>query len=467
MVDALASGVEDKLVNAFKFDLKPGASYVTNRRSCTYHPSGSNIYTPQGGTRLIKLLLTGDQWLDPSTFRVMFDLKNTEPWSGPPAIDKQLRVLGGPWTFFRRMRILANGAIIEDIDDFARVSEMFSTLTSRDSRLNDDAEGFGQSKTIRDWRLSSFNTSNFNGISAGDSQTVLFKPLSGLLMQEKYIPLRYCPLTIELELVDDADSPIVSILDNNDPPADNAFTPNNTSKNWQIENVQVKVDLCTLDNALDNSFAQHLLDGGTLPFNYNTYISQMLSVIGGNVGGVSVGQKDIQHTITRAVSRLKSVFVTLDHEVSAENQMNQRKSWNDFYSPMLPYSGGDWIGYGANGEFEFQLSVGSKQFPEYPIRSHAEAFYQLKKCLGVQASTLHNFDIDAHEYRNYKMIIGIDTEKILSAGFTGINTKAGDMLCLKFKHKDTNNLNYATKMHVVLHSDNIMVVRDSGIEVLD
>jgi hypothetical protein len=393
----------------------------------------------------------------------MIDLKNTVATPTPPAVDKVLRVLGGPWTFFRRMRILANGAIIEDIDDFARVSEMFSTLTSRDSRLNDDAEGFGQSKTIRDWRLSILDASNFNGIASGDSQTVLFKPLSGLLMQEKYIPLRYCPLTIELELVDDATLPIVSIFGT----TTNAFTADNTSTNWQIENVQVKVDLCTLDNALDNSFAQHLLDGGTLPFNYNTYISQVLSTVGGVVNGVSVGQKDIQHTITRAVSRLKSVFVTLDHEVSAENQMNQRKSWNDFYSPMFPYSGGDWVAYGASGEFEFQLSVGSKQFPEYPIRSHAEAFYQLKKCLGVQASTLHNFDIDAHEYRNYKMIIGIDTEKILSAGFTGLNTKSGDLLCLKFKHKDTNNLHYATKMHVVLHSDCIMNIRDSGIDVLD
>jgi hypothetical protein len=461
MVDALASGVEDKLVNSFKFNLKPGASYVTNRRSCTYHPSGSNIYTPQGGTRLIKLQLTGDQWLDPSTFRVMFDLTNTESPTAAP--DKKLRVIGGPWTFFRRMRILSQGAIVEDIDDFARVSEMFSTLTSSDSRLNDDAEGFGQSKTIREWHSGPYTTLNFNGIAPGDSQTVLFKPLSGLLSQENNIPLRYSPLTIELELVDDPLSPIVSDWGT----GANSFKEENTSIAWRIENVQVKVDLLTLDNALENSFAQHLLDGGSLPINYNTYISQVLSTVGGIVNGVSVGQKDIQHTITRAVARLKSVFVTLDHAIPSEEAYVARKSWNDFYSPMHPYAGGLDNAYNSDGEFEFQLQVGSKQFPEYPMRSHAEAFYQLKKCLGVQASTLHNFDIDSHEYRNYKMILGIDTEMILSAGFSGLNTKSGDMLCLKFKHKDTNNLNYATKMQVVLHSDNIMQVRDSGVEIMD
>ena len=64
-------------------------------------------------------------------------------------------------------------------------------------------------------------------------------------------------------------------------------------------------------------------------------------------------------------------------------------------------------------------------------------------------------------------MIGIDTELVLSAGFTGINTKACDMLAIRLKHNDTDNLRYATKMQVVLHCDNVMSIRDSGIEVLD
>ena len=34
-----------------------------------------------------------------------------------------------------------------------------------------------------------------------NSKTVLFKPLSGLFMQEKMIPLRHCNIVIELEIV--------------------------------------------------------------------------------------------------------------------------------------------------------------------------------------------------------------------------------------------------------------------------
>ena len=118
MVEAAANSVEDFLVDSLSFKLRKGASYVTNRRSVTFHPSGSNIYSTNR-TKLIKLVVSGDDWLDPSTFRVMFDLVNMESGS-----DKQLRPLGGPWTFFKRMRVLCNGAIVEDIDDYNRVHQI-------------------------------------------------------------------------------------------------------------------------------------------------------------------------------------------------------------------------------------------------------------------------------------------------------------------------------------------------------
>jgi hypothetical protein len=127
-MESIANSMEDYLVDGLSFKLTPGASYINERKSVTYHPQGSNIYS-SNGTKVIKLLVTGDSWLDPSTFRVMFDVMNTES-SG----SRQLRVLGGPWTFFKRLRVLCNGTIVEDIDDYARVHEMFSTLTSKDSR---------------------------------------------------------------------------------------------------------------------------------------------------------------------------------------------------------------------------------------------------------------------------------------------------------------------------------------------
>ena len=139
------------------------------------------------------------------------------------------------------MRILCNGTIVEDIDDYNRVHQTFNIMTAGDSRINELSEGFGQHWDINEDFAGPFTATTFPGIRGGQSRTVLFKPLSGLLAQPKYLPLRYCPLTIELELVNDSTLPIISYLSGSE------FTAANTSLLWQIQNVQVKTDICTLD----------------------------------------------------------------------------------------------------------------------------------------------------------------------------------------------------------------------------
>jgi len=285
--------------------------------------------------------------------------------------------------------------------------------------------------------------------------------LSGILNQNKLLPLRYAPITIELELVDDKNEPILSSFSK--PGMADGFSTENTSTSWSINNVQVKCDVCTLDNALDNSYAQHLLSGKSLPITYNTFISQMQTV---------AGQDNPLITVSRAITRLKSVFVTLVKDHTGETIPNDgRKVWNDFFSPMHVYNAEGYFKHVQDAEFEFQLQIGSKLFPEYPIRSHNEAYYQLKKTLGVQASAVHNFDITATEYRDRKFVIGTDCEKVLDAGFTGINTRAGDLLSVKFKWNDRGvaggSQYLADRMHIILHSDQIMEIRDTGVAVYD
>ncbi len=71
MVEAIANGIEDKLIDGLSFKMNLGASYFVDRRSITYHPQGSNIYKPSSGKKIIRILLTGDNWLDTSTFRIL------------------------------------------------------------------------------------------------------------------------------------------------------------------------------------------------------------------------------------------------------------------------------------------------------------------------------------------------------------------------------------------------------------
>ena len=408
----------------------------------------------------------------------MFNLTNLE--------DKRLRTIGGPWSFFRRLRILCNGALIEDIDYYNHVHQMFDVLQSENVRNNEDVEGFGiradggfGNQLINaplDLDTAELTAlSQYVSVMGNGSKAVSFSLLSGILNQGKMLPLKYCPITIELELVNNFYDPIVSGAIASD--ARSAvimklgLTATNTSSIWQLDNVQIKADIVRMDNQLENEFAQRFLSGQSIPINYSTYISQIQALSGQNT---SVN-------VTRAISRLKSVFLTFAPNSNfvtnsypikrSENYTDEfcsnpwafLRPWNDFYHPL---DSGPF--YDDAKEMEIQVQCGSKMFPEYPMRSTSEIFANLRKCMGIQNSTFHSIDISPLEYRQHKFIVGIDTEKVLAASFTGENLKSGSLITLKIKTgSGVATADLAANVYVILHSDNIMNIRDSGVEVLD
>ena len=121
--------------------------------------------------------------------------------------------------------------------------------------------------------------------------TGMFKPLSGMLNQRKYIPIRCMQITIELSLADDHLDPIVSGL----PAA-------SQSETWQIQNVQVKCDLVTLDSGINEQYIKQLEKGNKLALNYKTFISQIQTI---------TNQTDFSIQISRSSALLKPVLVAL------------------------------------------------------------------------------------------------------------------------------------------------------------
>ena len=124
-----AQSVDDALIGGLSYKLKAGASYIINRRSVSYFAQGGNQYSPNG-VKLMKFNLTGDQWLDPSTFRVMFQLSNTgNIGAAEGTAAKTLEPLSwNPAVFFRRASIICGGVVVEDIDNFSRLSLMLTAL---------------------------------------------------------------------------------------------------------------------------------------------------------------------------------------------------------------------------------------------------------------------------------------------------------------------------------------------------
>ena len=119
--------------------------------------------------------------------------------------------------------------------------------------------------------------------------------------------------------------------------------------------------------------------------------------------------------------------------------------------------------------------MGAKLFPEIPIRSSQEAYYQLRKALGShQPGSAYAFNIPDREYRSFKFICAFDCEKQTNVGFSGLNTRAGDLITVKalnlVKTLDNGNTYPETVpdfLHTTLEYDAILSISDSGCTVLE
>ena len=110
-----------------------------------------------------------------------------------------------------------------------------------------------------------------------------------------------------------------------------------------------------------------------------------------------------------------------------------------------------------------------------PIRSSQEAYYQLRKCLGSQSvNSAYAVNILDREYRSSKFILAFDCEKMTNVGFSGLNTRTGDLITIKMLnliHKDNDGLvwagTYPDLQHTTLEFDAIMTISDAGVTMLE
>ena len=268
--------------------------------------------------------------------------------------------------------------------------------------------------------------------NVGLARRVTFKPMLGLFNQEKLTPLRYCPIQVMLEPVNSQAGAVSLEVAEGFP----------NGANWDISGIQCKCDLLELDSSLSNEYAGHLLSGKSLPINSNTW----------NLTNQSTGlDKNFSAHITRAVTRLKDIFITLHRPGGVAY-----KQANDLYHPCSI------DGHLAlSNEHAYQVQTGSKPIPEYPVNSLSGSYSQLKKTVG------RAFEMHSSWHRSRKYIIGLDLEKISGAGFTGLSTKAGDSLTLNFKDCDSDGAadSVPARVFCALNYDCVLNTYDSGIQL--
>ena len=105
------------MVDSLDFKLHHGASYVTYRKNVTYFPQGGDSYSPSG-VKVMKIMVTGDGFLDPQSVKLFFDVTNNHATNLTP-------IVSGAWGFIRRLRVICAGQLVDDIDNYERFIPWF------------------------------------------------------------------------------------------------------------------------------------------------------------------------------------------------------------------------------------------------------------------------------------------------------------------------------------------------------
>jgi len=495
-METLLTTVDDNILDSLTFQLGSSANYITERRSVSFYPSGSNIYSP-GGTTLLKFHLTDDSaWLDPSTLRLQFKLNNVGP--------RMLKLLNtNPANFFRRVIIRCNGVQIEDLDFYNRLTNMMMHLMPYHKKLNMMGESFPLDDMSYIDDIENYSQFDFKNrspqVQVGESVTVQMPFLSGLFNCGKYLPLKYLQgLTIELILVNRyKDAALIhdAHLAGEDPL-------------WTISEPVLKCQVVTIDNSLQNGFTQRLLDGKSFPIHFTSFVTQIA-----NAGNTSTPVV----SITRAFTRLKAAYITMYKQVykfdptgvtpedifrTVEcDQLGNAKEATLFYHPQYVYNGSDsnvaptedhidrppignfyrsenirgYYKYNPKCEVSYQVQLGSKVYPVMEVKTSQEAYYELLKTIGAhELSSNYAIDILPREYRSWKHIMGVSFENAPGSSFSGVSTRNGDLLTIKLKgchhvNNDGTILPYSTPEYIyaVLEADMVLSISDVGVQLFD
>ena len=190
---------------------------------------------------------------------------------------------------------------------------------------------------------------------------------------------------------------------------------------------------------------------------YSTYINQQSTI----------ASKPVAVQVARAFSRLQKGFITFYKTSATETILD--KPAIKFYHPMEYGITDGKYKHNPTQELEFQIQIGSKLFPEYPVRSISECFSILKQTLNMPEYHMHSVGIDYKAYISNKFIFGLSFEKMPESGWTGLSTKSGEQLLVKVSNADSSfaEADIASQMFITLQCENVLEIRDVGVSVME
>ena len=442
-LETITSSVQDVLIDSLQFTPKPGASYITARRDTRFFAAGSDSYQPDTGVKVIRINLTGapQEWLDPASLRISFDLTNRSSTA-------VVQPITGPWAFFSRVSIRVLGTLVEDLQQYGLTYQVFSNGLTEEARQREMDMSFGGI-------IDSNQREQPEHIPQSETRTVTMNLLSGLFSgQNKHLWLSAMgPVTIELEL---ADASVPCKLGEHSPAVAATATTGavaavQRTNEWKISNVFAMGSIVDLSPDLINAYTGHLESGKSLPYSFGTYATVQHAIQ--RPADFSVNQ-------SRAFSRLNTIFAVFSQPRDLET------SEVSYFSGKCGDAIDEHTMRQASDNLETYISLGGTRYPQYPTQKLAHHRLYYVSALGKLNSDVHTPGTKMQAWRHDKMVLGWDMEKAHSgsgAAFSGTSTRNGDLLTLFCKNGPAD----ANKLTLINHFEVIARISAAGCDLLD
>jgi hypothetical protein len=415
--------------------------------------------------------------LDLSTVRVCLKIKNKA--NAPLALtDRHLACM------FSRVTARVKGVITDDVMYYNRLVGMLQSFKPINANYSDGVSQVGtgySDQRLVEGTAPRPNVLHTNGLimngpdveviaassdADGDfERTVMFDlPGVSILNNHYLLPIGRFPLELVLELVkSNTDVCASKILG-----ADGADIT--CSTDFEISSVEIKADTLLLDSAVTTNIEQALVGGTPLalhlrPWNVTQY-------------EVAPGATSWNQIFSRAYSRLLSVFVNF---MPRQIPTADAGRWTESNLFANWHGAADWrpgtqpVYSAKKDEFRYQIQLGTQLYPNVAIRSNAESYYHLQKCVG-QLSTGVGVAIGP-TYRSTNFHLATDFEKVSAtpagaADFSGQNTKmSGEQMRLVFEDvtalKGTGFDWTPKSMYICANYDEIVQLRIEGVVAAD
>ena len=342
---------------------------------------------------------------------------------------------------FSRVRILAGGVVLADQVEFNRLGRTLHKLMSPQAYIDLCNESFDCSVSTS---LPAAGEWIHNPVLAGGEKRIQM-PLTqlGLFAQSKILPCRYLnSLSLEFEITPDANEWLNIVRG---------------APTWELFDVSLKANMLQLDSGLESAIATKMLSGVELPMATREYVTVTQVLTGGTF--------NLQ--LTRGLSRLTGIFVTFERPVVGDGFAPSEAAAviaNNTNPPKMN------LYYPTNAEDlpEWQLQIGSKKWPSYPVRSRTESWYRLRQAMCTQGSHIHNYGMSFDEFCSTSFIVALDTEKECSSAYSGYNMRNGAQVFFSGKNFNlADGTEFPTKAYLTLCFESMVTLSDAGVTLLE